>query len=85
MLDEIRGRRATRDVSRRSSEVGMKTHGEIEAAICEGISRFEQEYEQSLHLSMPEVNNGNTCGGRLGPSKPRVREVIREPSLSSEV
>jgi uncharacterized protein YbcI len=22
----------------------MKTHGEIEAAICEGISRFEQEY-----------------------------------------
>jgi uncharacterized protein YbcI len=22
----------------------MKTHGEIEASICEGISRFEQEY-----------------------------------------
>jgi uncharacterized protein YbcI len=22
----------------------MKTHGEIEAAICDGISRFEQEY-----------------------------------------
>ena len=22
----------------------MKTHGEIEAAICEGINRFEQEY-----------------------------------------
>ena len=22
----------------------MKTQGEIEAAICEGISRFEQEY-----------------------------------------
>ncbi len=22
----------------------MKTHGEIEAAICQGISRFEQEY-----------------------------------------
>jgi uncharacterized protein YbcI len=22
----------------------MRTHGEIEAAICEGISRFEQEY-----------------------------------------
>jgi uncharacterized protein YbcI len=22
----------------------MKTHGEIEAAICEGISRFEQDY-----------------------------------------
>ena len=22
----------------------MKTHGEIEAAVCEGISRFEQEY-----------------------------------------
>jgi uncharacterized protein YbcI len=25
-------------------EVDMKTQGEIEAAICEGISRFEQEY-----------------------------------------
>jgi uncharacterized protein YbcI len=25
-------------------EVCMKTQGEIEAAICEGISRFEQEY-----------------------------------------
>jgi uncharacterized protein YbcI len=25
-------------------EVAMKTQGEIEAAICDGISRFEQEY-----------------------------------------
>ena len=25
-------------------DVAMKTQGEIEAAICEGISRFEQEY-----------------------------------------
>jgi chemotaxis response regulator CheB len=25
-------------------EVAMKTQGEIEAAICEGIARFEQEY-----------------------------------------
>jgi uncharacterized protein YbcI len=25
-------------------EVAMKTQGEIEAAICEGINRFEQEY-----------------------------------------
>jgi uncharacterized protein YbcI len=25
-------------------EVTMKTQGEIEAAICEGVSRFEQEY-----------------------------------------
>src|SRR6266852_5146167 len=25
-------------------EVAMKTQGEIEAAICEGMSRFEQEY-----------------------------------------
>jgi uncharacterized protein YbcI len=24
--------------------VEMKTHGEIEAAICEGVSRFEQDY-----------------------------------------
>ena len=27
-----------------ASEVTMKTQGEIEAAICEGITRFEQEY-----------------------------------------
>jgi uncharacterized protein YbcI len=27
-----------------TSEVQMKTQGEIEGAICEGISRFEQEY-----------------------------------------
>ena len=26
------------------SDMLAKTHGEIEAAICEGISRFEQEY-----------------------------------------
>ena len=25
-------------------EVDMRTQGEIEAAVCEGISRFEQEY-----------------------------------------
>src|SRR5271165_3030924 len=25
-------------------ETPMKTHGEIESAICEGISRFEQDY-----------------------------------------
>jgi uncharacterized protein YbcI len=25
-------------------EVGMRTQGEMEAAICEGVSRFEQEY-----------------------------------------
>src|SRR5436190_523795 len=29
---------------RNPAEVAMKTQGEIEAAICEGISRFEQEY-----------------------------------------
>jgi len=27
----------------------MKTQGEIEAAICEGISRFEQEYMGRVH------------------------------------
>src|SRR5512140_11255 len=27
-----------------TSEDRMKTQGEIEAAVCEGISRFEQEY-----------------------------------------
>jgi uncharacterized protein YbcI len=26
------------------TEVDMKTQGEIEAAICQGVSRFEQEY-----------------------------------------
>ena len=25
--------------------IGMKTQGEIEAAICEGVSRFEQEFK----------------------------------------
>lgn len=32
----------TRNSGRR--EVRMKTQGEIEAAVCEGISRFEQDY-----------------------------------------
>ena len=27
-----------------ASEAAMKTQGEIEAAICEGITRFEQQY-----------------------------------------
>jgi uncharacterized protein YbcI len=27
-----------------NSEVAMKTQGEMEAAICEGVSRFEQDY-----------------------------------------
>jgi uncharacterized protein YbcI len=27
-----------------TQEVGMKTQGEIESAICDGMSRFEQEY-----------------------------------------
>jgi uncharacterized protein YbcI len=31
-------------VSEDVSEVAMKTQGEIEAAICEGVSRFEQDY-----------------------------------------
>ena len=29
---------------RRAREVTMKTQGEIEAAICSGVARFEQEY-----------------------------------------
>ncbi len=32
------------DRRRVALEVFMKTQGEIEAAICEGITRFEQEY-----------------------------------------
>ena len=27
-----------------TAEVSMRTQGEIEAAICEGVTRFEQEY-----------------------------------------
>src|SRR6266480_3804258 len=30
--------------SRPALEVTMKSQGEIEAAVCEGVSRFEQEY-----------------------------------------
>src|SRR5579859_1401564 len=30
--------------NKRSFEVTMKTQGEIESAVCEGITRFEQEY-----------------------------------------
>src|SRR4029077_13241569 len=33
-----------RTFSSSTFEVTMKTHGEIEAAICEGMARFEQEY-----------------------------------------
>src|SRR5947208_8701622 len=36
--------RAAADAIRKMSEVEMKTQGEIEAAICQGISRFEQDY-----------------------------------------
>ena len=36
--------RASWVANRGAFEVFMKTQGEIEAAICEGISRFEQEY-----------------------------------------
>jgi uncharacterized protein YbcI len=34
----------TRQLARDRLDIAMKTQGEIEAAICEGISRFEQEY-----------------------------------------
>jgi uncharacterized protein YbcI len=30
--------------NRSAPELGMKTQGEIEAAVCEGMSRFEQDY-----------------------------------------
>lgn len=30
--------------SKKRLEVAMKTQGEIESAICEGVSRFEQDY-----------------------------------------
>jgi uncharacterized protein YbcI len=35
---------ATRWKAAGESEVSMKTQGEIEAAVCEGIIRFEQDY-----------------------------------------
>src|SRR5436305_15006158 len=38
------GRRGPRSRNRDATEVAMKTQGEIEAAVCEGIRRFEQEY-----------------------------------------
>jgi hypothetical protein len=31
-------------MNRSGHEATMKTQGEIEAAICEGITRFEQDY-----------------------------------------
>jgi uncharacterized protein YbcI len=34
----------TRQLARDRLDIAMKTQGEIEAAICEGMSRFEQEY-----------------------------------------
>src|SRR5258708_5008078 len=36
--------RASSEGSAERLEAAMKTQGEIEAAICDGISRFEQEY-----------------------------------------
>jgi uncharacterized protein YbcI len=30
--------------NRSATELGMKSQGEIEAAVCEGMSRFEQDY-----------------------------------------
>jgi uncharacterized protein YbcI len=39
-----RGRLGPRSRRGDAVEVTMKTQGEIEAAICEGIRRFEQEY-----------------------------------------
>src|SRR5271167_3524564 len=31
-------------MNQRMLEIAMKSQGEIEAAVCEGINRFEQEY-----------------------------------------
>src|SRR3954468_4082742 len=50
-------RRPTRGAGRaQAPEVGMKTQGEIEAAICDGIARFEQEYmgrgPQDIHAHL---------------------------------
>jgi uncharacterized protein YbcI len=37
-------RAGTRPRLGNTSEATMKTQGEIEAAVCQGITRFEQEY-----------------------------------------
>jgi uncharacterized protein YbcI len=43
--DCLSGKRIDRAVEERERfEVAMKTQGEIEAAICDGITRFQQEY-----------------------------------------
>jgi len=36
--------RSGKDISSMGCEASMKTQGEIEAAICQGVSRFEQEF-----------------------------------------
>ena len=36
--------RSTHSISPDEFEIAMKTQGEIEAAICDGMSRFEQEF-----------------------------------------
>jgi len=40
---------STKDISRSPSSImrgedDIKTHGEIESAVCEAVSRFEQDY-----------------------------------------
>ena len=35
--------------------VTMRTQGEIEAAICQGMSRFEQEYMGRGHKDIPRT------------------------------
>ena len=37
-------RQAAAPVEREALESALKTQGEIEAAVCQGVSRFEQEY-----------------------------------------
>ena len=54
-------------------EGAMKTQGEIEAAICEGITRFEQEYMGRGPIDIPAHLLGDLLVVRLHGSSPATR------------
>ena len=63
----------------------MKTHGEIEAAICEGMSRFEQEFMGRGPKDIRVHLIGNLLVVRLqrGPDRRRAAPlVVRTTSRS---
>jgi hypothetical protein len=50
------------DWGRDTVEDSMKTQGEMEAAICQGISRFEQDYMGRNDLMGTEAHEPCACG-----------------------